>query len=121
MSTPRIRPMNDMVLVELGETQKYSTTLVIPDSVADAHPVQLATVVRVGPGRRKIRRALADNDSDMVRIATAVKPGDRVVFFAATTGTKQGKGLAKYVGENHALIRESDILFSHDDDIKVEV
>ncbi len=121
MSAPRIRPMNDMVLVELGETQKYSSTIIIPDSVADVHPVQKAKVVRVGPGRTKIRRALADKDADVVRVATEVLPGDRVVFFAAATGTKQGSELAKHVGDNHALIRESDILFVYEDDLKVEV
>ena len=121
MSAPRIRPLNDLVLVELGETQKYSDIIAVPDSVADAHPVQKAVVVRVGPGRTFIRRAQADKDSDVVHIKTTVNPGDRVVFFSAAVGTRQGKQQAGIVGDNHALIRESDILFTYEGDLKVEV
>ena len=121
MSVPRIRPLNDMVLVKLGETQRYSDIIAIPDSVASAHPVQKATVVRVGPGRTVIRRAQADKDSDVVHIKTSVKPGDNIVFFAAAVGTLQGKQNAGVMGNDHALIRQSDVLFTYEGDLKVEV
>jgi co-chaperonin GroES (HSP10) len=110
-----------MVLVELAAKQVYSDTIVIPDSVADAHPVQKATVLRVGPGKRFIRSAQAENDADTVYKSTEVSPGDRVVFFTAAKDTKQGSQLSAIVGDGFALIRESDILFVYAGDMKVEV
>jgi co-chaperonin GroES (HSP10) len=121
MSEPRVAPRGDMVLVRLSEKQTYSDTIIIPDSVASAHPVQKAVVLRVGPGRRLIRRAQADKDSDKVFIPTEVSPGDQVVFFTVAKDTRQGQQLAAYVGEGYALIRQSDILFVYEGDLKVEV
>jgi co-chaperonin GroES (HSP10) len=64
--------------------------------------VRTGTVVAVGVGRLFV---------DEVFRATEVKVGERVAFLAATMDTKQGHQMQGTLGEERALIRESDILF----------
>lgn len=120
MDTPNIRPLNDVLLVKLEETQKYSETIIIPDSVAQAHPLQLATVVRCGPGRHKLIRA---NGKETRFVPTTVQAGQRIAFFTVALDTRQGKQLAHALPDGYGLIREEDILFviEGNEAVRVEV
>ena len=89
-----VRPMQDRVLVKRVEPeQKTKGGLYIPDSAKDK-PME-AQVVAVGSGAR--------TESGTVR-ALDVKAGDRVLF-AKYSGTD-----IKVEGEDHLILRESDIL-----------
>ncbi len=114
----KIRPLNDVVLVKLEPRQQYSDTIVIPDSVAQAHPLQKATVVRVGPGRHELIRA---SGKETKFIGTQIKVGEKVVFFTATMDTRQGKQVAHALPDGYGLIREKDIIFVYESDLRVEV
>jgi co-chaperonin GroES (HSP10) len=111
-----VRPLNDLVIVKVDEPEQVSDTIVMPN--VENTPLRKGTVLRVGPGRRKLKRR---GKKDMVYIPTQVKPGDRIVFFAAATGTKQGKQLAYSLPDDEDMIREEDILFVFEGDVKVDV
>jgi co-chaperonin GroES (HSP10) len=111
-----IRPFQDFVLVKVDPPEQVSDTIVMPN--VDHAPLRKATVLRVGPGRRRLKHR---GKKDMVYIPTQVKPGDRVVFFAAAMGTKQGKQLAYSLPEDEALVREDDILFTFNGKVKVDL
>lgn len=89
-----VRPLSDRILVKRVESEsKTKGGLYIPDS-AKEKPSE-AVVVAVGPG--KVR-------DDGSRREIAVKKGDRVLF-GKYDGTE-----VKIDGDDHLIIRESDIL-----------
>jgi chaperonin GroES len=89
-----VRPLSDRILVKRVESEtKTKGGLYIPDS-AKEKPTE-ATVVAVGPG--KVR-------DDGTRRELSVKKGDRVLF-GKYDGTE-----VKIDGEDHLIIRESDVL-----------
>lgn len=112
-----LRPLSDVCVVRLLERQSYSDLIAIPDSVAENQPLQKAVIVRVGPGRDKIIKA---GSTKTKFVPTMVKPGDHVVFYTAILGTRQGKALGHVMEDGEAIIREEDILFAFDGDLKVE-
>lgn len=116
MSTPNIRPLNDWMLVKVDAPEPVSDTIIIvaPENA----PLRKGTVVRVGPGRNKLK---VKDRKDTRYIPTQVKPKDRIVFFAAAMGTKQGKQLAYNLPDNYGLLREEDVLFVFEGDVKVEL
>ncbi|MBX2798797.1 MAG: co-chaperone GroES [Myxococcales bacterium] len=88
------RPLYDRVLVKRVESeQKSSGGLFIPETAKEKP--QQAEVIAVGTGR------LTDNNETVPLI---VKPGDRVLF-----GKYAGDEI-KLDGEEHIILRESDIL-----------
>jgi len=89
-----VRPLSDRILVKRVESEsKTKGGLYIPDS-AKEKPTE-ATVIAVGPG--KVR-------DDGSRRELSVKKGDRVLF-GKYDGTE-----VKIDGEDHLIIRESDVL-----------
>lgn len=89
-----LKPLEDRVVVKpLKEEEKTAAGIVLPDT-AKERP-QEGEVIAVGPGR------MLDNGT---RVAPAVKVGDHVVF-AKYSGTE-----IKIDGEEHLVMRESDIL-----------
>jgi chaperonin GroES len=89
-----VRPLSDRILVKRVESEsKTKGGLYIPDS-AKEKPTE-ATVIAVGPG--KVRE-------DGARRELSVKKGDRVLF-GKYDGTE-----VKIDGEDHLIIRESDVL-----------
>ena len=50
-----------------------------------------------------------------------VEPGERVVFFMATTQTKSGTATTHVLPDGQYLIRETDVLFVTTDDVAVTV
>ena len=111
-----IRPLNDLVLVKLDppEEKAGDIFIVAPENA----PTRTGTVLRVGPGRHKLKKA---GEGKTKFIPTQVKPGERVVFFAAAAGTKKDRLPSYALGDDEALMHEEDILMVLEGDVKVEV
>jgi hypothetical protein len=114
----RFRPLNDVVLVKVGPLQKFSDIIEIPDSIAQNHPVSVGVIVKAGPGRWKAKKA---GEPKRVFIPTASRPGQHVVFFSAAMHGKKGESFCHDMPDDHALIRDGDVLFEYDEDVKVDV
>lgn len=112
------RPINDVVLVKVTAMMKYSDIIEIPDSVAKSHPVSTGVVVKAGPGRWKKFRAA---EQKMVFVPTDAKPGMHVCFFTAAMHSKDGKRFSVVLPGDLAIIRDVDVLFEFDADVKVDV
>jgi len=94
MTTTKVRPLNDRVLVKrTSEEEKTAGGLFIPDS-AKEKPAK-GEVIAAGPGK------LDDNGK---RTPLAVKEGDKVLF-GKYSGTE-----IKLDGEEHMILREDEIL-----------
>lgn len=90
----KLRPLGDRVVVRPQEREELTKSgLVIPDTAKEKP--QEGTVVAVGPGAV---------DDKGVRRTLDVKEGDRVLY-AKWAGTE-----FKLDGEEHLIVRESDIL-----------
>ena len=111
-----IRPLNDVALVQLHDKERVSSLIEVPDSYAS--PLAKATVLRVGPGRCKVKRAGKDGT---VYIPTQMRPGENIVFFSAAAGTRTGSSLVVGLPDGQALVREEDILFTYEGNVKVEL
>jgi chaperonin GroES len=89
-----VRPLGDRILVKrLASEEKTKGGIIIPDT-AKEKPDQ-GQVVAVGPG------AVLENGS---RREPQLKKGDRVLF------AKYGGTEVKLDGEEHLILRESDVL-----------
>jgi len=89
-----VRPLSDRILVKRLESEsKTKGGIIIPDT-AKEKPVE-AVVVATGPG--KVR-------DDGSRREISLKQGDRVLF-GKYDGTE-----VKIDGEEHLILRESDVL-----------
>lgn len=113
---PNIRPLNDVILVKVDEAESRSDVIIDPNK-GDA-PLRKGTVLRVGPGRWKLK---THKDTKKCFRAMEAQPGDRIVFFAASMGTKQGKQLAYSLPDGYGMLREEDILFTFNEDVKVDL
>ena len=90
----KIRPLHDRVLVKrVAEEQKTKGGIIIPDT-AKEKPIE-AIVVAVGSGR-------VGDDGKVQPLE--VKAGDKVLF-GKYSGTE-----VKLDGEEHLILRESDIV-----------
>jgi chaperonin GroES len=97
---PKIKPLNDKVLVErLTSQEKTAGGIVLPDT-AKEKPTE-GRVVAVGEGK------VTDEGT---RIPLGVKPGDRVLFgsFAGTA--------VKEAGKEYLILDEHDLLGVVDDE-----
>ena len=89
-----VRPLSDRILVKRVDSEsKTKGGIIIPDT-AKEKPAE-GLVVAVGPG------AVADDGS---RREPVLKKGDRVLF------SKYGGTEVKLDGEEHLILRESDVL-----------
>ena len=94
MTTTKVRPVNDRVLVKrMSEEEKTAGGLFIPDS-AKEKPAK-GVVISAGPGK------VDDNGK---RTPLEVKAGDKVLF-GKYSGTE-----IKLDGEEHMILREDEIL-----------
>ena len=90
----KVRPLQDRVLVKRVESETRSAGgIIIPDT-AKEKPLE-GIVIAVGTGKRL---------DDGSRVAPEVKEGDRVLF-GKYAGTE-----IKVDGEEHMILKESDIL-----------
>lgn len=90
----KVRPLQDRVLVKRVESETRSAGgIIIPDT-AKEKPLE-GIVIAVGQGKRL---------DDGSRVAPEVKEGDRVLF-GKYAGTE-----IKVDGEEHMILKESDIL-----------
>ena len=89
-----VRPLEDRVLIKpLAAEEKTSGGIVLPDNAKEKQ--QRGTVVAIGSGK------LLDSGG---RAGLSVKAGDTVVF-GKYSGTE-----IKVAGEDHQIMRESEIL-----------
>ena len=90
----KVRPLQDRVLVKRVESETRSAGgIIIPDT-AKEKPLE-GRVIAVGEGKRL---------EDGTKVAMEVKVGDRVLF-GKYAGTE-----IKVDGEDHMILKESDIL-----------
>jgi co-chaperonin GroES (HSP10) len=107
----KFTPWLDWALIRVEEPEVMSSVIVTPDTVPQ--PLRKGVVLKVGPGRKYV---------DGKYVPTSLKPGERIVFFAAVLDTKQGKTIIHSLPDGHSLIREGDVLFVIDEgNPKVEV
>jgi chaperonin GroES len=91
---PNVRPLGDRVLLKrVSSEEKTKGGIIIPDT-AKEKPAE-GVVVAVGPG------AVRDDGS---RAEPQLKTGDRVLF------AKYGGSEVNIDGEEHLIMRESDVL-----------
>jgi chaperonin GroES len=91
----KIRPLHDRILVKrVEEDETTAGGIIIPDSAKEKP--QEGIVVAVGNGR------ITD---DGKTIELEVKTGDRIIF-----GKYVGSDTIKVEGDEHLLLRESDVL-----------
>ncbi len=110
-----VNPQKDNVLVEMDVLKDETRNGVIILKDTTAQRVRVATVLSVGPGKRDPKTG--------ARIPVGVERGERVAFFRWNQEHLQGKQLQRVFGElgdNVALVNESDILFAFSGDLKVE-
>jgi chaperonin GroES len=89
----RVRPLHDRVIVKrVEEEEKSKGGIIIPDTAREKP--QQGEVIAVGSGRHE----------DGKVIALEVRAGDRVLF------SKYGGTEIKLDGEEHLILRESEIL-----------
>jgi co-chaperonin GroES (HSP10) len=111
-----LRPLSDVVLVKLHPLEKPSELLFTPN--AEHQPLRTGTVVRVGPGRRKLKSA---GGVKTTFIPSQLKEGERVAFFSAAGDASRGRLPPHFLGEDEVLIREEDVLFVFDGSVKVSI
>lgn len=112
----RLRPLNDLVVVQLDEPPTMDGSIILPRP--DDAPTRTGTVLAVGPGRHKLKRAGEDRT---VFVPTQVIPGDRIVFFAAAAGTRKDRLPTYALGDDEALMHEEDVLFTFEGEGKIEL
>lgn len=90
-----IKPLYDHVLVKrLEAEEKTAGGILLPDTAKEKQ--QIGEVIAVGPGKL--------NEKNGELIPLSVKVGDKVVF------SKYAGSEVKIDGEEHSLMRESEIL-----------
>jgi chaperonin GroES len=94
MANPKIRPLQDRILVKrLTNEEKTKGGIIIPDSAKEKP--QEGEVIAVGNGK------ILDNGT---KVALDVKAGDKVLF------SKYAGSEVKIDGEEYTIMREDDIL-----------
>jgi len=89
----KLKPLGDRVIVLPKESEEVTKSgIVIPDTAKEKP--QEGEVIAVGPGRIEEGK----------RIPMDVKVGDRIIY------SKYGGTEVKIEGEEHLILRESDIL-----------
>lgn len=114
----RVKPLHDVVIVELEEPPSVTRGgIILPDSVPK--PLKVGRVLAVGPGVWKWNSRTGEEWFQK----TIVQPGERAVFLTANLETGQGKQLCWALGDGLGLIRENDILFiiPEGEDIEVAI
>lgn len=72
-------------------------------------PIRIGKVLAIGPGRMYPDKF----------VPTEVEVGERVVFLIAAADTQSGKAIHHHLPDNQRLIRETDVLFVTNEDIKI--
>lgn len=115
----KLRPLHDWLLVRRDPPQARSTLIVDPGN--EGSSVRTGTVLSVGEGRHLD----CGKNSPM-----GVSVGDRIAFFRWHHEHRPGKANTEVlreiadelgVGDDVVLVRENDILFAFDGDVRVDV
>jgi chaperonin GroES len=93
-TSPKLRPLEDHIIVEAVVEETHSSGLIIPDTVSKEKP-QKGKVLAVGPGKF---------DQSGKRMEMEIKEGDVVLF------TKYGPTEIKIGGQELLVLSQSDVL-----------
>lgn len=95
-----LKLLSDWMVVEEEAVDRTTVSgIILPNP--DAQPVRIGKVIQAGPGRRYTDR-LIPMPEDIV--------GQRVVFLAGASDTKQGQTLKTLMDDGRRLIRLGDVL-----------
>lgn len=109
-----VRPLHDVLIVELEPVRETTSGgLIVPATVSPS--IRTGRVLRAGPGRAW--KPLEGGKK--VFWPMDVRVGERVAFFTANLEHKQGRQICYVLGDNEALLRETDVLFVVDDGVEV--
>lgn len=115
----KVRPLHDWILVKRDPPQPRSSIIVSPNDEGSA--VRTGTVLRTGGGKVMTNGTV---------VPLEVVPGDRIAFLRwhhehrpGKASTQVLKELAAEIGDadDVVLVRENDILFAFDGNLKVDV
>jgi co-chaperonin GroES (HSP10) len=113
---PRIRPVNDQILVYLEpDADKFSQapSLVKPESAKADHVFRIGRVCAKGPGVWHKKKP--------VRIPIDIEVGARVLFVKfVATHTKTAESIQHTLGKDFALLKSKDLLMELDESVKLE-
>jgi co-chaperonin GroES (HSP10) len=99
------------MVVELEPAPTRKGCIIIPDP--DKTPLRIGKVIAIGPGRTY--------PNDKVFHKTEVEVGERVAFPMAATQVGTSKNLTPQLADDTCMIRETDVFFTVEGDVNVEV
>ena len=103
------RLLSDNLLVEVEPArEKTKSGIIIPDP--DIAPFRVGRVLRAGPGRRYSDKFVGMEPGII---------GERVVFVAAASDTKQGQEMRAKMSESQRIIRLGDCLLIVEGDVEI--
>jgi co-chaperonin GroES (HSP10) len=109
MQLPTLNLTNDNILLKLEPLNQTvdglsSDVVLFKPTDACEHVYRTATVVKLGPGKRSKKHG--------IRLPMDLRVGDRVIFIKfLATHTSQSKQLRQEIlGDDYAIVKESDIL-----------
>ena len=101
-----MKVLNDWIHIKLDPDEEKVGTLYKPQGAYD-HILRTAEVLQVGPGKW-----VGDTGK---REPMGLEPGDGVVFIRfVADSTKTAQSIQAKIGENEALIRQSDVMLVYD-------
>lgn len=116
----KIRPISDWILTKFDPLPKRSGIIELAGD-NDTSAVRTGTVLMVGPGK-------PCSFGNVDRVPMEVQEGDRITFLRWHQEHRPGKmtadvlkSMSADMGEDLVLIRQSDILFVFDGDVKVDI
>jgi co-chaperonin GroES (HSP10) len=114
----KFRPLSDWILVKFNPLQKRSSIIELVGEGESA--VRTGVVLRTGPGRPMEKKSGV--------IPMDVKEGDHITFLRWHQEHRPGKAnsealkqMSTELGEDLTLIRQNDILFVYEGDVKVDL
>lgn len=116
----RVFPLHDWLVVQVEPFDKRSSIIELPGQNESA--IRKGVIMEIGPGKQR-------NDTvGHVPFDVNAKPGQKICFLRwhaeHRPGKAQTEALAKWsaeIGKDLVMIRENDILFFYDGDVKVDI
>jgi co-chaperonin GroES (HSP10) len=99
------------MVIELEPAPTHKGCIIVPDP--DKTPLRIGKVLAIGPGRRYT--------NDKIFHKTEVEVGERVAFPMAATQVGTNRNLTPRLEDNTCMIRETDVFFTVEGDVDVEV
>ena len=114
----KIHPLHDWVVMKCDPHQPKSTIIEMPKNESS---IRTGTVLEVGPGKYH-------TGNPEQRVPVGVVVGDRLAFLRWHQEHRPGQAVVKaladlseQLGADVCMIRQADILFTFDGDVRVDV